>query len=197
MQVLYRKDNRTKEMRPVKIERIWQDSSGVQVCLTPGGNYTYIDGRPVTNPEHFSILPEDEQEKALAWFRATGGDTDMISHWQERKKTSDEIPEWFKKYVESQQNKLVEDEQFNAKMKVLYSKQLEKSSLGKPPSEWKELGFRKQPDWWGKVAQMKIKDRAGREFIYTRYFTPYQAEDFVQDDNDSQPTGDPKEGKSK
>ena len=67
MQILHRK--RKDEFIDIELVRLWQDGSGVQIALTPDGDYITLDGELVADPRLFSIMPNEERKKAEAWWR--------------------------------------------------------------------------------------------------------------------------------
>ena len=67
MQVLNRKKG--DEFVKVVVSRVWSDIAGIQIGLTPEGDYITLDGELVQDPAFFKIIePLTERKKAEAWW---------------------------------------------------------------------------------------------------------------------------------
>lgn len=67
MQILNRKKG--DEFIRIEVIRIWQDNAGIQIGLTPSGDYITLDGELVEDPQLFAIMPSAERKKAEGWWR--------------------------------------------------------------------------------------------------------------------------------
>lgn len=200
MQTLNRKKG--DEFIQIKVERVWQDNAGIQIGLTPSGDYITLDGELVEDPQLFAIMPSAERKKAEGWWRQLQDKREA-----EAKAKAEGVP--VPPETEPSQDQLVaapddggavavvaevmqvmqrQQQEFlkalsgvlapsglvpeSPKLKALYSCRKGKSAMIKAPQNWDELDFEEQPEWWGTEELVTITDVDGAERTYRRFFVP-------------------------
>ena len=191
--------NRAKgdEFIRIEVNRIWQDIGGVQIGLTPDGDYITLDGELVEDPQLFGVMPDIERRKAEGWWRrlqdkreaeakANAGKPEAVPSKEEQLPSPDggvASIAAILDVMQQQQQEFLTALAVTLKptapsvtpdasgFQVVYSCRKGKGSIVKPPKSWDELGFEEKPEWWGKKELVRITDGAV-EYVYKRFYVP-------------------------
>jgi hypothetical protein len=180
------------ETKSIRVIRIWQDVNGLQVGITPAGDYITLDGEIITTPALFEILPVEEKNKALEWFgnhqqRIEAG----LKAKSSRPKLKLDIPEtnesdFVQVFRESMEAMRIQQAEFLAtvtaavgadvkapQFKALYSRRKGSQLNWSQPHYWDEYEFEDEPDWWGAAQSIVVPDsHGGVDYTYERYLVP-------------------------
>lgn len=183
------------ETRSIRLVRIWQDVSGLQVGLTPAGDYITLDGEIVINPSLFEIMPIEEKSKALDWFESQKNRIEAgLKAKSSQARLKMEIPketnesDFVQVFRESMDAMRTQQAEFLAtvtaavgadvkapQFKALYARRKGNQMNWSQPHYWDEpvYEFKDEPDWWGGVQSIVVPDpRGGADYTYERYLVP-------------------------
>lgn len=190
MQVLYRKKG--DEFIEIRVQRVWSDINGINVVLTPEGDYVTLDGELIQDPTYFAIkaMPPEERKKAEAWWRRKQDEVeDKEEVKMEEQEARPEHPSPYSAEMFSAALNTIQKSQEEfftrltgllagnstpeaPKLKAVYTRQKGDSINMTAPKNWDEFGFTEQPDWWGVEQERTEIGEDSKAYTYRRYLVP-------------------------
>ncbi len=181
------------ELLNVRVVRIWSDASGIQIGLTPEGDYISLDGKPIEDPKYFSKMPDEEKRMAEKWWRGYQDRKEaeakglIVSEEEKAKEPKADGPSQIAMVTAVLDVMRKQQSEFLVSlgamlqggtqatevpmMRPLYSRAKGNAINHTNPKDWPAFGFEEQPDWWGPEAEIELKID-GQQFTFRRYFVP-------------------------
>jgi len=181
----------------VRVKKIWQERTGIQIVLTPEGDYVTGDGKPIEDPRLFGIdsMSSVERKEAEAWWRhredRKGVKTeDKEKTEPDKQETRPEIPDSSAATISAALDAMRRNqEEFFARLagllagnlastpeapplKAVYTRQKGDAINSTAPKNWDEFGFTEKPDWWGVEAERVETLEDGKVYTYRCYWVP-------------------------